>query len=102
MIVAMPYRQGCLIEWDSASIFVLYQVENNQVVTRELIQPHTSGEAVVEFLFRRQVNRVLLGSLDDELKFHLAYYNIESIIVAAGDTDELMERFLEGAFTDDD
>lgn len=101
MIVAMPYRQGSLIDWDSATLFVLYHLENNRIRDKELIQPQTSGEALVEFLYRKQVNRVMLTKLSDNLKFDLTFYQIEPIIGVSGDTDELMRRFLEGAFEDD-
>ena len=102
MIVAMPYRQGSLIDWDSATVFVLYHLENNRIIDKELIQPHTSGEALVEFLYRKQVNRVMLTKLNDDLKFNLAFYQIEPIIGVAGDTEELMGQFLEGAFEHDE
>lgn len=102
MKLAMPYKQGQLIDWDEADLFVLYSIENNQVNARELHQTTAQGEQLVEELYRLQVNRVMVLKLSDDLKFDLDYFKIEAITGLSGETDELIERFLEGAFEHDE
>ncbi|HHT21365.1 MAG TPA: hypothetical protein GXZ74_08005 [Tissierellia bacterium] len=102
MIIALPYKQGILQEIDHSEIVALYHIENNQVIGRQLVQPDTTGEGLIEYLYRARVNQVILPSLNDDIKFELDYYQMGYVSGVRGETDEIVERFLEGAFEDDD
>lgn len=102
MLIAMPYRQEELIDWDQADIFAIYQVENNQVVDRELVQLSDDRSTWVELLYRRLVNRLILPSLPAELKFDLDYYQMRYSVASTGLADQVLADFLNGDLSDDD
>ena len=102
MILALPYCQGELVALEQADIFAIYRLENNQVVDKQLIQPGLSGEDLIEHFYRLQVNRVILPEVSDDTKFDLDYFQMGYVTGVSGQADELVERFLEGAFEDDD
>ena len=102
MIIALPNRRGILQELDETDIFALYHIENNQVIHKELVQPDKTGEDLIEYLYRAQVNHLILPTLNDDIKFELDFYKMGYVTGVRGETDEIIERFLEGAFQDDD
>ena len=101
MIIALPTKQSQLVGWMEASFFTRNLIENNQVVKKELVS--IGDHAVIaEELYRQQVNRILVPSLDNDLKFDFDYYQIEVILGVQGEVDEVIERFLEGEFEQDE
>lgn len=102
MILAMPYKHGNIDGFDDSKLFALYHLENNQVVKKDLIKPNLVGEELVEFLYRSQVNQLMVPLLSDDLKFELDFYQIDYISGVSGEADELIDRYLEGEFQDDE
>lgn len=101
MIVAMPYQAGAIQSIHKTSLWVLYELENNAIVRKELFQPRPPLDTLIEQLYRMQVNQVIFKQMEADFKFDLDYYKMRYVSGAKGDCDAIMEQFLAGHFEED-
>ena len=98
MKIAVTFENGEVFQhFGHAETFKLYEVEENRIVSSEIIAANGSGhEAMAEFLSNLSVNVLLCGGIGDGAQKALANAGIEICSGAEGDTDAAVEAYLNG------
>ena len=98
MKIAVTFENGEVFQhFGHAETFKLYEVEENRIVSSEIIAANGSGhEAMAEFLSNLSVNVLLCGGIGDGAQKALANAGIEICSGAEGDTDAAVKAYLNG------
>ena len=98
MKIAVTYKNGEVFQhFGHTEFFKLYEVENGQVISSEIVDTNGSGhEALAGFLADLSVNVLLCGGLGDGAQAALAEVGIEICSGATGNADEAVNAWLRG------
>ena len=98
MKIAVTYENGEVFQhFGHTETFKLYEVENGQIVSGEILPTNGSGhEALADFLAERGVKALVCGGIGDGAQSALSAAGIEICSGAAGDADAAVEAYLKG------
>ena len=98
MKIAVTYENGEVFQhFGHTETFKLYEVENGQIVSGEILPTNGSGhEALADFLAERGVKALVCGGIGDGAQSALSAAGIEICSGAAGDADEAVKAYLRG------
>ena len=98
MKIAVPFANGEVFQhFGHTEHFKLYEIENGQVVSGEIIDTNGSGhEALANFLADLSVNVLLCGGIGGGAQAALSDAGIEICSGAQGDADAAVQAYLNG------
>lgn len=98
MKIAVTYNNGNVFQhFGKTENFKVYDVENNQVVSSQVIGSNGAGHgALAGLLAEQEVNVLICGGLGGGAKAALEEAGITVCSGAQGDTDEAVEAYLKG------
>lgn len=98
MKIAVTYDQGNVFQhFGRTEHFKVYEVENNKVVSSEIISSNGIGHgALAGLLSEQSVDVLICGGIGGGAQAALAEAGVELCAGAKGDTDEAVEAYLKG------
>ena len=98
MKIAVTYDNGNVFQhFGKTEYFKLYEVEDNKVVSSEVMSSNGTGHgALAGLLAERSVEVLICGGLGGGAQAALAEAGIEVCSGAKGDTDQAVEAYLKG------
>ena len=98
MKIAVTYENGEVFQhFGHTETFKLYEVENGQIVSGEILPTNGSGhEALADFLAERGVKALVCGGIGDGAQSALSAAGIEICSGATGNADAAVEAYLKG------
>lgn len=98
MKIAVTYSEGKVFQhFGHSEQFKLYEVENNKVVSSEVVDTNGSGHgALAGFLKDHDVNVLICGGIGGGAKNALSQAGIDLYPGAVGDADSQVDSFLKG------
>lgn len=98
MKIAVTYDNGNVFQhFGKTEFFKIYQVENNQVVSSEIISSNGSGHgALAGILAEQDVDVLICGGIGGGAQAALAEAGVELCAGAQGDTDQVVCAYLSG------
>lgn len=98
MKIAVTYDNGNIFQhFGKTEFFKVYEVENNQVVSSEVISSNGAGHgALAELLANQSVNLLICGGIGGGAQTALAEAEIEVCSGVQGDVDQALEAYLKG------
>ena len=98
MKIAVTYDQGNVFQhFGRTEHFKVYEVENNKVVSSEVISSNGIGHgALAGLLSEQSVDVLICGGIGGGAQAALAEAGVELCAGAKGDTDEAVEAYLKG------
>lgn len=98
MKIAVTYDNGNIFQhFGKTEFFKVYEVENNQVVSSEVISSNGEGHGALAGLLAEQAVDVLIcGGIGGGAQSALAEAGVELCSGAQGNTDEAVEAYLKG------
>lgn len=98
MKIAVTYDNGNIFQhFGKTEFFKVYEVENNQVISGEVISSNGAGHgALAEFLANQAVNLLICGGIGGGAQTALAEAGIEVCSGVQGDVDQAVEAYLKG------
>ena len=101
MKIAVPYENGQIFQhFGHTAQFKLYEVENNAVVSSQIVDTNGSGHgALAGFLSAQGVNRLVCGGIGGRAQVALAQAGIPHMGGVCGAADERVNEYLAGALS---
>lgn len=98
MKIAVPYENGQIFQhFGHTAQFKLYEVENNAVVSSQIVDTNGSGHgALAGFLSAQGVNLLICGGIGGGAQAALAEAGIKLYGGVSGSADEAVESYLAG------
>ena len=98
MKIAVTYENGKVFQhFGKTESFKIYEVEDNQIVSSEVISSNGSGHgALVGLLAEQGIDVLICGGIGGGAQAALADAGIELCAGAQGDTDQAVEAYLKG------
>ncbi|WP_072447992.1 FKBP-type peptidyl-prolyl cis-trans isomerase [Blautia sp. Marseille-P3201T] len=98
MKIAVTYDNGNIFQhFGKTEFFKLYEVENNQVVSSEVISSNGAGHgALAELLGNQSVDLLICGGIGGGAQTALADAGVEICSGVQGDVDQAVEAYLKG------
>ena len=98
MKIAVTYENGKVFQhFGKTESFKIYEVEDNQIVSSEVISSNGSGHgALAGFLAEQGIDVLICGGIGGGAQAALADAGIELCAGAQGDTDQAVEAYLKG------
>ncbi|MDD6211550.1 MAG: FKBP-type peptidyl-prolyl cis-trans isomerase [Clostridiales bacterium] len=98
MRIAVTYEEGNVFQhFGRTEFFKVYEVENNQVVSSEVISSNGTGHgALAGLLAGQNVDVLICGGIGGGAQAALAEAGVELCAGAKGNTDEVVEAYLKG------
>ena len=98
MKIAVTYDNGVIFQhFGKTEFFKVFEVENNQVISSEVIGSNGSGHGALAGLLAGQAVDVLIcGGIGGGAQAALADAGIELCAGAQGDVDQAVEAYLKG------
>lgn len=98
MKIAVTYDNGNIFQhFGKTEFFKVYEVENNQVISSEVISSNGAGHgALAELLGNQSVDLLICGGIGGGAQTALAEAGIEVCSGVQGDVDEAVEAYLKG------
>lgn len=98
MKIAVTYDNGNIFQhFGKTEFFKLYEVENNQVVSSEVISSNGAGHgALAELLGNQSVDLLICGGIGGGAQTALADAGVEVCSGVQGDVDQAVEAYLKG------
>ena len=98
MKIAVTYDNGNIFQhFGKTEFFKVYEVENNQVISSEVISSNGAGHgALAELLGNQSVDLLICGGIGGGAQTALAEAGIEVCSGVQGDVDQAVEAYLEG------
>ena len=98
MKIAVTYENGKVFQhFGKTESFKIYEVEDNQIVSSEVISSNGSGHGALAGLLAEQgIDVLICGGIGGGAQAALADAGIELCAGAQGDTDQAVEAYLKG------
>lgn len=98
MKIAVTYDNGNIFQhFGKTEFFKVYEVENNQVISSEVISSNGAGHgALAELLGNQSVDLLICGGIGGGAQTALAEAGIEVCSGVQGDVDQAVEAYLKG------
>lgn len=98
MKIAVTYDNGNIFQhFGKTEFFKVYEVENNQVISSEVISSNGAGHgALAELLANQSVNLLICGGIGGGAQTALAEAGIEVCSGVQGDVEQAVEAYLKG------
>ena len=98
MKIAVTYENGKVFQhFGKTESFKIYEVEDNQIVSSEVISANGSGHGALAGLLAEQgIDVLICGGIGGGAQAALADAGIELCAGAQGDTDQAVEAYLKG------
>lgn len=98
MKIAVTYENGKVFQhFGKTESFKIYEVEDNQIVSSEVISSNGSGHGALAGLLAEQgIDVLICGGIGGGAQAALADAGIELCAGAQGDTDQTVEAYLKG------
>lgn len=98
MEIAVTYDNGNIFQhFGKTEFFKVYEVENNQVISSEVISSNGAGHgALAELLGNQSVDLLICGGIGGGAQTALADAGVEVCSGVQGDVDEAVEAYLKG------
>ena len=98
MKIAVTYDNGNVLQhFGKTEFFKVYDVEDNKVVSSEVIGSNGTGHgALAGLLADRNVDVLICGGIGGGAQAALAEAGVELCAGAEGDTDQVVEAYLKG------
>lgn len=98
MKIAVTYDNGNIFQhFGKTEFFKLYEVENNQVISSEVISSNGAGHgALAELLGNQSVDLLICGGVGGGAQTALADAGVEVCSGVQGDVDQAVEAYLKG------
>lgn len=98
MKIAVTYDNGNIFQhFGKTEFFKLYEVENNQVISSEVISSNGAGHgALAELLGNQSVDLLICGGIGGGAQTALADAGVEVCSGVQGDVDQAVEAYLKG------
>ena len=98
MKIAVTYDNGNIFQhFGRTESFKVYEVENNQVISSEVIGSNGVGHgALAGLLAEQKVDVLICGGIGGGAQAALAEAGVELCSGAEGDTDQAVEAYLNG------
>ena len=98
MKIAVTYENGKVFQhFGKTESFKIYEVEDNQIVSSEVISSNGSGHGALAGLLAEQgIDVLICGGIGGGAQAALADARIELCAGAQGDTDQAVEAYLKG------
>lgn len=98
MKIAVTYENGKVFQhFGKTESFKIYEVEDNQIVSSEVISSNGSGHGALAGLLAEQgIDVLICGGIGGGAQAALADVGIELCAGAQGDTDQAVEAYLKG------
>ena len=98
MKIAVTYENGKVFQhFGKTESFKIYEVEDNQIVSSEVISSNGSGHGALAGLLAEQgIDVLICGGIGGGAQAALADAGIELCAGAQGDTDQAVESYLKG------
>ena len=98
MRIAVTFENGEVFQhFGHTSSFKFYDIENNKVVSSEIVPTNGSGHgALSAFLSNHNVNKLICGGIGSGAKVALAEKNIEIFGGVTGNADKSVDDYLAG------
>lgn len=98
MKIAVTYDNGNIFQhFGKTEFFKLYEVENNQVISSEVISSNGAGHgALAELLGNQSVDLLICGGIGGGAQTALADAGVEVCPGVQGDVDQAVEAYLKG------
>lgn len=98
MKIAVTYDNGNIFQhFGKTEFFKVYEVENNQVISSEVISSNGAGHgALAELLGNQSVDLLICGGIGGGAQTALADAGVEVCSGVQGDVDEAVEAYLKG------
>lgn len=98
MKIAVTYDNGNIFQhFGKTEFFKVYEVENNQVISSEVISSNGAGHgALAKLLGNQSVDLLICGGIGGGAQTALAEAGIEVCSGVQGDVDQAVEAYLEG------
>ena len=98
MKIAVTYENGKVFQhFGKTESFKIYEVEDNQIVSSEVISSNGSGHGALAGLLAEQgIDVLICGGIGGRAQAALADARIELCAGAQGDTDQAVEAYLKG------
>lgn len=103
MKIAIAINDGrCSQHFGHCEGYEVFEVENNNIENKEFLDspPHTPG-LLPKFLHENGVNVIIAGGMGQRAQDLFAQNNIEVIVGAEGDANELIKKFIESKLVSD-
>lgn len=102
MKIAVTYENGNIFQhFGKTESFKVYDIENGQVVSSEVISSEGQGHgALASLLGSRQIDVVICGGIGEGARAALADAGIEIVGGAEGSCDDAVQAYLNNALTD--
>lgn len=103
MKIAVTYDNGKVFgHFGRTEAFKVYEVEDNNVVSSEVIDANGAGHsALATLLAENEIDVLICGGIGGCAKDTLAEVGIELCSGAEGDTDEVVEKYLKGEISNE-
>lgn len=98
MKIAVTYDNGNIFQhFGKTEFFKVYEVENNQVISSEVISSNGAGHgALAELLGNQSVDLLICGGIGGGAQTALAEAGVEVCSGVQGDVDQAVEAYLKG------
>lgn len=98
MKIAVTYDNGNIFQhFGKTEFFKVYEVENNQVISSEVISSNGAGHgALAELLGNQSVDLLICGGIGGGAQTALADAGVEVCSGVQGDVDQAVEAYLKG------
>ena len=98
MKIAVTYDNGNVFQhFGKTENFKVYEVENNKVVSSEVIGSNGTGHGALAGLLAEQgINVLICGGIGEGAQTALTEAGIEMVAGAQGNTDDVVEAYLKG------
>ena len=98
MKIAVTYDNGNIFQhFGKTKFFKVYEVENNQVISSEVISSNGAGHgALAELLGNQSVDLLICGGIGGGAQTALADAGVEVCSGVQGDVDQAVEAYLKG------
>lgn len=98
MKIAVTYDNGNIFQhFGKTEFFKVYEVENNQVISSEVISSNGAGHgALAELLGNQSVDLLICGGIGGGAQTALADEGVEVCSGVQGDVDQAVEAYLKG------
>ena len=98
MKIAVTYDNGTIFQhFGKTEFFKVYETENNQVVSSEVISSNGTGHgALAGLLADQSVDVLICGGIGGGAQAALAEAGVELCSGAQGDADQAVEAYLKG------
>ena len=98
MKIAVTYQDGEVFQhFGKTEFFKVYEVEDNKVVSAEILSSNGSGhEALAELLSKGDIEILICGGIGPGAQVALAGYGIKVVPGVVGVADTAVEMFLNG------